>query len=1389
MDATKTTTNPNPREKANFLSVLFWTWTLKLFRTGYSKILEPEDLFDPLKIDRSSVLGDRLEKQWNLELESTKKSKRRPNFLKTIFRCFAWEYFMFGILHTFNEFILRLGTPLLLGQLLRYFRGTGGSYYNDALMYAGGICLATGINAITLNQSIFGAFHLGGKIRIAVCSVVYRKALRLSTTALGETAPGKIVNLVANDVNRFDLVSIFLHHMWSAPLTTIIIGYFLYTEAGYAGILGIGAVFIVVPIQSYTGKLSSKFRLQTAIKTDERVRLMDEIISGVQVIKMYAWEKPFCTMIALARKLELKVVQKNSWIRGIFMTFNLFTTRVAIYCTLVGMLFFGQQITAEKAFVFSSLFNILAHTMSAMFVRGIAEIAECIVAVRRLQYFLMYDEVENVNRTVYSGRLSVDHGSIGVNNKLSSSTKFDLPYIDDESNDVTSDTINTKLIRHNEPTSVPQNKHQNDKNKSWAVKLTNVTTKWEPSNPENTLQDINFKLERGKLYAIIGAVGAGKSSLLSAILGELPLMQGSVELKGGLSYAAQEAWVFGSTVRQNIIFGEPYDRQRYQRVVKACALLSDFKQFPQGDQTIVGERGSSLSGGQKARINLARAVYRQVDIYIFDDPLSAVDTHVGKHLFEECIQYYLAGKTRVLATHQLQYIKSVDGILLMEHGTVRLFANYMDLLAICPDYSTLLASDSTSENDESLSLSAEKISMRRQWSSASNRSRTPDQSGGDTDVEDDEEENEVINNIEGTSRGVIKGSIFMKYFRSGANICFVIMVGILFLLTQGAASLNDYFVQILVNEEETRYVEHLTKSSNNTDEPAVNQYDITPAFPYVYAYTGIVLSVFVIGITRSLSFYALCVKASQRLHDWSFEALIRTSMRFFDTNPSGRILNRFSKDMGAIDELLPKALLDAGQIIMMMVGSLVIVCVVNPIFIVPLVIIAFIFYWIRKVYLKTSKNVKRLEGMMRSPVFTHLNTTLNGLSTIRAYGAQNILKKEFDNFQDSHSSSWYMFITTSTAFGFSLDLFCFLFTAIVTFSFVLIDMGISGAEVGLAITTVMSMTGMIQWGMRQGAEVTNQLMSVERVLEYTLLPPEDNVFDEKQMLKKTKAKTSKKKGILVEEKIVNHSPESWPTEGCIKFHHVYMRYVEEDPPVLKGLNIVIKAKEKVGIVGRTGAGKSSLISALFRLAKVEGVIEIDGIDTGSIYLEDLRRNISIIPQDPVLFSGTLRKNLDPFNEFKDEALWSALEEVELKDSFAMVNGLDSRVFDRGTNFSAGQRQLVCLARAILRNNKVLMLDEATANVDPHTDGLIQRTIRTKFSECTVLTVAHRLNTIMDSDKVLVMDKGRMVEFDHPCILLKNDHGHFTSLVKQTGRAMTDQLMRIAKQAYDNKLNG
>ncbi|XP_071872524.1 ATP-binding cassette sub-family C member 4 isoform X1 [Bombus fervidus] len=1385
MDSSNSKSKPNPRVKASLLSVLLWWWTIDLFKTGYRKVLQTEDLYSPLKTDHSSYLGDRLEKRWKIELENSRKHKRKASLLRAIFRTFLWEYIVLGLMQILNEFILRLGTPILLGGLLRYFKKSTTETYETALLYASGICIATAINVITLNQVIFGAFHVGARIRIATCSVVYRKALRLSKTALGETAPGKVVNLVANDVNRFDLVSIFIHHMWSAPLSTLIIAYFLYIEAGYAGLIGIAAVFVVVPIQSYTGKLSSKFRLQTAMKTDERVRLMDEIISGVQVIKMYAWEKPFCALIETARKLELQVVSKSAYIRGIYMTFNLFTTRMALFCTLISMLLFGDEISVDKVFVFSSYFNILAHTMSGMFVRGFAEIAECMVAVRRLQHFLMYEEFQDSGHILSNFTTSIN-GSINSISKHASNktSKPDIPYIDDEIDSYENLDDSSEKRRHNGLVVVASDLLKNTANmmeekkpfstmnqETYAVKMSHLTAKWEPSQSENTLEDVNLEIQKGKIYAIIGMVGAGKSSFLSAILGEIEVTGGHVKVNGSLSYAGQEAWVFGSTVRQNILFGQPYDRELYQKVVKACSLQRDFKQFPQGDQTVVGERGSSLSGGQKARINLARSLYRQADIYLLDDPLSAVDTHVSKHLFEECIQRYLAGKTRILATHQLQYVKNVDAIILIEQGKVTVFSQFQDLLNQRPEYAELLAAESESIEDSSL----EKSSMKRQFSSSSTRSRTPEASSGGTDDEEEDQYSEKFNDgLEGTSRGVVKGPIFIKYFQTGANLCLACTVLLLFICTQFMASLNDYFVPILVNEEETRHYYITQANLNATNSTSIENLDISSMYNSMYVYTAIIVGLFCIGITRSLTFYKVCILCSQKLHDMAFSALIRTGMRFFDTNPSGRILNRFSKDMGAIDELLPKAILDAGQICMMMFGSLAVSCIINPLFLIPIIFLGTVFYWIRKVFLRTSKNIKRMEGMTRSPVFTHLNATLNGLSTIRAYCAQDILRKEFDKLQDVHTSTVYMYIVASTGFGFSLDVFCFVFTSLVIFSFLLLQQSFSGGEVGLAITQVMAMTGMIQWGMRQNAEVANQMMSVERVLEYTQIMPEPNLRDRGKFARKIEKQLP----------LPANAPKNWPTDGMIRFRSVYMKYVEDDPPVLKGLNIVINPGEKIGIVGRTGAGKSSLISALFRLAKIEGVIEIDGIDTGSICLEDLRRNISIIPQDPVLFSGTLRRNLDPFNEFTDKALWEVLDEVELKDAVITAGtGLESRVLDRGSNYSVGQRQLVCLARAILRNNRILMLDEATANVDPQTDALIQHTIRKKFAKCTVLTIAHRLNTIMDSNKVLVMDKGRMAEYDHPYILLQNNYSQFKSLVKESDRAMYDQLVKVAKQSY------
>lgn len=395
----------------------------------------------------------------------------------------------------------------------------------------------------------------------------------------------------------------------------------------------------------------------------------------------------------------------------------------------------------------------------------------------------------------------------------------------------------------------------------------------------------------------------------------------------------------------------------------------------------------------------------------------------------------------------------------------------------------------------------------------------------------------------------------------------------------------------------------------------------------------------------------------------------------------------------------------------------------------------------------------------RSPIYSHLGASLNGLSTIRAFQAQSILRKEFDSLQDLNSSAFYMFMGTSRAFGFWLDVFSVIYIAIVTLSFFLMD-DVVGGNVGLAITQALGLTGMVQWGMRQSAELENTMTAVERVVEYETVDPEQDKIREPE----------------------KRIPEHWLKAGSIQFKDVVQRY-EPDPmakPVLRGLNFTIEAKEKIGIVGRTGAGKSSLINALFRLSYLEGRILIDDYDTQEISLEDLRRHVAIIPQEPVLFSGTMRYNLDPFDEFADEKLWSALKDVHLHSVIAdMAAGLQSKISEGGSNFSVGQRQLVCLARAILRENRILVMDEATANVDPITDSLIQATIREKFSECTVLTIAHRLGTVIDADRVLVMDAGQAVEFDSPYRLLKVDKGPriFQSMVKETGKGLYDQIVQ------------
>ncbi|XP_063700314.1 ATP-binding cassette sub-family C member 4-like [Culicoides brevitarsis] len=1364
METTQKPLKPNPREKANFLSLLTFWWTIDFFKLGYRKVIEFGDLFKPLQCDHSEVLGNRLEHEWFKEVQKNQKS---PSLIKALAKTFWKEYTISACVQIFNELFLRIAQPLVLGRLLLYFKQEPGITSDEALYYTIALVCLNCLNAICVNQYILGAFHNGMKVRVAICSAVYRKALRLSKTALGDTSPGKVINLLSNDVNRFDIVSVVIHHMWSAPLLAVIVGYLLYREDGYPGLIGMFVIFFVVPLQSYTGKLASQFRLQTALRTDERVRLMDEIISGIQVIKYYAWEVPFAKLIRVARKMELRVVRKSSYVRALYMTFMLFTTRMALFATMLAIVVLGDELTASKVYVTAAYYAIISSTMSQMWVRGVAEIAEAFVSIKRIKKFLEYEEKE------------------------SEKLKHDEKYLKEihENGD-----LKLKTVENNGNSDLPP---------KIALSMRNVTAKWDAVHEQGfkndskievadvkdesrlTLDSININIPKGKLIGVVGAVGAGKSSLLQAILRELPLISGSISYSGDISYASQEAWIFASTVRQNILFGQEMNKERYDAVVKVCALLKDFEQLPFGDLTIVGERGTALSGGQKARISLARAVYRKADIYLLDDPLSAVDAHVGRHLFEECIGHRgRLGKqraTRILVTHQVHYLKDADVVVVLKEGKIEHMGSPQELSRMGIDFSKMLESeeyrDGSSEVDEQSKRGGSRTGSRSRKSSVtSSGSQSPE---GSLDGSDDEDDKKVEqqNNLEESSKGKVQG-VFRKYLAAGSHpICFTLIFG-MFFLTQAIASTIDWWSSYWTSQEEWRNYLKLneTQLENANDEGYashfVNYFSAAIAVLFnepeplssnicAIIHGSLLAALFLFALTRSITFYNSAVRSSQKLHDEMFKGVVGAPMRFFDTNPSGRILNRFSKDCGATDEFLPKAILDSSQILLNMSGAIIVTAIVNYYYIIPIAVLAIVFQLVRKIYLRTSKNVKRLESIVRSPVFTHLAVTLNGLPIIRAFGTQEILTQEFDALQDAHSAAWYMFIVGATAFGFMLDLMCLIFFAVVTFSFLVLPKG--GDQVGLAITQVMALTGMMQWGVRQSAEVSNQLMSVERILEY-----------------KTIAKEKEP------EKAVEVAKD-WPTKGSIEFRKVSYRYHEEGELVLKDLEFEVKSGEKIGIVGRTGAGKSSLIGVLFRIALVEGEVIIDGIDTSRIPLRNLRQKISIIPQDPVLFSGTLRRNLDPFEEFQDSSLWKALEEVELKDIASGPLGLQSAVAAGGSNFSVGQRQLLCLARAILRNNRILVLDEATANVDPHTDELIQLTIRRQFAHCTVLTVAHRLHTIMDSDRVLVMDAGRAEEFGPPHEILQLPAGIFREMVESTGPQESANLMQIARLKYEMKI--
>ncbi|XP_039496038.1 multidrug resistance-associated protein 1 isoform X9 [Drosophila santomea] len=1322
--------NEIPELSASFLSRITYQWFDKMALKGYRNPLEEKDLWDLRPQDSCSEVMPIFAHHWNQNVRKNYKNKARvepkaqfsngnvtfenphgekngrkkgmASIMPPIYKSFG-GVFLFGALMKLFTDILTFAQPQVLSLIISFVEAKEAEPEWKGIMYAVLLFVLAAAQTFILGQYFHRMFIVGLRIRTALINAIYRKALRISNSTKKESTVGEIVNLMAVDAQRFMELTTYLNMIWSAPLQIGLALYFLWQQLGPSVLAGLAVMIILIPVNGVIASRIKTYQIRQMKYKDERVKLMNEVLSGIKVLKLYAWEPSFEKQVLDIRDKEIATLRSTAYLNAgtsFLWSCAPFLVSLVTFATYV-LTSEANQLSVEKVLVSINLFDLMKLPLTILPMLSV-DIAETQVSVKRINKFLNSEELD--------------------------------------------------------PNSV-----HHDSSKPHPMSIENGEFSW---GDEITLRNINIEVKKSSLVALVGTVGSGKSSVVQAFLGEMEKLAGVVNTVGKLAYVPQQAWIQNATVRDNILFGQTYDRKRYNKVIDACALRADIDILSAGDLTEIGEKGINLSGGQKQRISLARAVYSDADLYLLDDPLSAVDAHVGKHIFEEVIgpKGILARKSRVLVTHGVTFLPQVDSIYVLKMGEISESGTFDQLVKNKGAFADFIIQHLQEGNEEEEELNQIKrqisstgdvpellgtvekaIKLARTESLSDSISVTSADSlmgGGGSlrrrakrqDSHDSvasaaslkkkqEVEGKLIE-TEKSQTGGVEFAVYKHYIKS---------VGIF--LSVATLVLNFVFQAFQIGSNLW-----LTQWAN--DEKVANDTGLRDMYLGVYGAFG-----FGQGFTSFFSDLAPALgslHAARVLHSMLLENVLRAPMTMFDTTPVGRILSRFSKDVESVDQKMPQVINDCIWCAYEVLATIVVISLSTPIFLAVIVPIAFLYYFAQRFYVATSRQLMRLESVSRSPIYSHFSETVTGASTIRAYNVGDRFIEESDAKVDKNQVCKYPSVIANRWLAIRLEM---VGNLIILFASLFAVLGgqTNPGLVGLSVSYALQVTQTLNWLVRMSSDIETNIVSVERIKEY--------------------GETKQEAPWELEQD--KNKPKNWPQEGRVEFQNFQVRYREGLDLVLRGVSFNIQGGEKVGIVGRTGAGKSSLTLALFRIIEAAGGrISIDGVDIASMGLHMLRSRLTIIPQDPVLFSGSLRINLDPFEIKTDDEIWEALELSHLKSFVkSLAAGLNHEISEGGENLSVGQRQLVCLARALLRKTKVLVLDEATAAVDLETDDLIQKTIRTEFKECTVLTIAHRLNTILDSDKVIVLDKGQITEFASPTELLDNPKSAFYSMAK------------------------
>uniref|UniRef100_A0A0D3FZI1 ABC transporter C family member 13 n=1 Tax=Oryza barthii TaxID=65489 RepID=A0A0D3FZI1_9ORYZ len=1267
---------PCPYGKANLLQLVTFSWMNPVFAIGYKKPLDKNDVPDVYGKDSAEFLSDSFKKI--IDDVENRHGLNTKSIYTAMFLFIRRKAIMnagFAVLSASASYV----GPSLINDLVKYLGGERQYGLKRGYLLAVAFLSAKVVETVAQRQWIFGARQLGMRLRAALISHIYQKGLRLSCSSRQKHTSGEIINYMSVDVQRITDVIWYTNYIWMLPIQLSLAVYVLHQNLGVGAWAGLAATLAIMACNIPLTRMQKRLQAKIMAAKDGRMKSTTEVLRSMKILKLQAWDMQYL------QKLEALRNEEYNWLWR--------SVRLSAVTTFI---FWGAP-----AFISSITFG-------ACILMGIPLTAGTVLSA--LATFRMLQDpiftLPDLLSVFAQGKVSGDRVA---------------KYLQEEE------------LKYDAVIEIPRNDTEYD------IEIDYGIFSWELETTSPTLKDVELKVKRGMKVAICGMVGSGKSSLLSSILGEMPKLAGTVRVSGSKAYVPQSAWILSGNIRDNILFGNPYDKEKYDKIIQACALTKDLELFANGDLTEIGERGINMSGGQKQRIQIARSVYEDADIYLFDDPFSAVDAHTGSQLFKDCLMGILKDKTILYVTHQVEFLPTADLILdgnIVQKGKFdELLQQNIGFEAIVGAHSQALESVINAESSSRVT-STENSKPADTDDEFEAENETDDQIQGITkqesahDVSQDINEKGRLTQDEEREKGGIGKKVYWAYLRA-------VYGGALVPVTIAAQSFFQIF-QVASN-----YWMAWASPPTSATRPTVGLGLMFAV--YIALSIGSALCVF----ARSMLVSLIGLLTSEKFFKNMLHCIMRAPMSFFDSTPTGRILNRASNDQSVLDLEIANKLGWCVFSVIQILGTIGVMSQVAwPVFaiFVPVTVVCFM---CQRYYIPTARELARLSQIQRAPILHHFAESLTGASSIRAYGQKDRFRKSNLGLVDNHSRPWFHNISSMEWLSFRLNMLSnFVFAFSLTLLVSLPEGFINPSIAGLAVTYALNLNSQLASIIWNICNTENKMISVERILQYSRIPSEAPLVVD-----------------------YRRPPNNWPLDGNINIRCLEVRYAEHLPSVLRNISCTIPGRKKVGIVGRTGSGKSTLIQALFRIVEPrEGTIEIDNIDICRIGLHDLRGRLSIIPQDPTMFEGTVRGNLDPVNEYSDQRIWEILDKCQLGDIVRQSpKKLDSTVVENGENWSVGQRQLFCLGRVLLKRSNVLILDEATASVDSSTDAIIQETIRDEFRDCTVLTIAHRIHTVIDSDLILVFSEGRIIEYDTPLKLLENENSEFSRLIKEYSR--------------------